>query len=461
MAHMGENQGKFLRNGIFLCHDFVLGEMVWYCHDTLMENEVFIVLRILTVSCIGICLLALSGCGGSSGSADQTVVSNPVVTGPVDSVQPVSVGDSGAEAVVAVQTDTDMETEILPGSDSSVNESTLVLNESDQVVNSDQTTSVETSTDTADELTVTEDALVSEDTLVATPDASANRFCEPVTASVTYEPYCHVSSDCIIEDGRHVPVPAAGFGWDGSQVCDLSASFGVDAIEVLVPFVRQNADIDGISENNWRNAAIAGTSNNVVSRNDIDNLMLSPVPGYLDGAGYSTWSAMHDGTNLYIRVRVSSDFSNTPFIDSPGQPWFDDSVEIFIDGNNSKGSEYDGIDDFQAILLAHPSADWQPIISPSSAPGLGIFYRTSENSFRLFYEIAINLESAGIIPGQPFGFDVHINEDDNGGERDAKWGWFEQSGFDRSYLQPDVFGTLVLTECDDPVTCGSHQILSR
>jgi len=407
------------------------------------------VLKILTVSCVSVSLLSLTACGGSGDSESEIVVTNPFVAEPVDnSDQPVNVADSMPDTIVTETA------------------STPVSNDDSTVVNSDQSAgdsgSNEASTDTSDSLIVAEDIVaVTEDTVADTPDTSVNRFCQPVTTSVTYESYCHVSSSCTIEDGQHVPVPAAGFGWDGNQVCDLSASFGVDGIEVLVPFVRQHADIDGDSEANWRNAAIAGTINNVVSRNDIDNLMLSPVPGYLDGAGYSTWSAMHDGTNLYVRVRVSSDFDNNPFLDSPGQPWFDDSVEIFIDGNNSKGSEYDGIDDFQAILLAHPSTDWQPIISPSSAPGLGIFYRTSDSSFRLFYEIAINLESAGIVPGKPFGFDVHINEDDNGGDRDAKWGWFEQSGFDRSYLRPDVFGTLILTECDDPDTCGSHQILSR
>ena len=416
----------------------------------------------------GICfsLVFLTACGGSGDSAsiNESSVSNPagvVFDEPNNNTGLSTIANEAPDVVVDNQTNS---TSSIPTDTADSGNSSSDI----QIVNSDELAGEQAGEQANEQIIIPVNnenaAALDTDATVAdtlTTDTSGSSFCQPVSTSVTFEPYCHVSSDCNVQDGRNVPVPADGFGWDGTQICDLSASFGIDVIEVLVPFVRENADIDGYPEPSWRNAAIAGTVNRVVSRNDIDNLLLSPVPGYLDGAGYSTWSAMHDGTNLYLHVRISSEAGNAPFFDSPGRPWFDDSIEIFIDGNNSKGSEYDGIDDFQAILLAHSSADWQPVISPSSASDLGIFYRTGANGATLSYEIAINLESAGIIPGQPFGFDVQVNEDDNGGDRDAKWGWFEQSGFDRSFLRPNVFGTLVLTECDDPVTCGSHQILSR
>ena len=89
------------------------------------------------------------------------------------------------------------------------------------------------------------------------------------------------------------------------------------------------------------------------------------------------------------------------------------------------------------------SEDWIPFISGSSAEGFGIFYRAALDArgYGLHYEIAINLESAGIQIGRPFGFDIQINEDDNGGDRDAKWAWFEKTGFDRSWLQPCLLYT--------------------
>ncbi|OED38612.1 hypothetical protein AB833_18950 [Chromatiales bacterium (ex Bugula neritina AB1)] len=299
---------------------------------------------------------------------------------------------------------------------------------------------------------------------LASPNDSGStidrKFCQETVRAVSYEAYCSVDLvNCSFREGYYVPQPAGGFGWDGNRVCDLSQSYGVDSIEVLVPYIRRRPDIDGNWTAQWRDGAIAATVNYETRRNNIDNLLLSPVADYLDGAGYSTWTAMHDGTNLYLGVRVSSDYINSSIVDSD-EPWHDDSIEIYIDGNNSKTEEYDGVDDFQ-ILLTAESEHWQPALSELSAPGLGIFYRASVSGRgHVYYEVSINLESAGIVPGRAFGFDVHINEDDNGGDRDAKWAWFEKSGNDRSWYRPDVFGTLMLTDCDDRTSCGSYQVLS-
>ena len=257
--------------------------------------------------------------------------------------------------------------------------------------------------------------------------------------------------------GSYVPFPASGFGWDGTQLCDLEGSSGLDEIEVLVPYVAKRPDTDGVIANGeWTKAVNASTLNYETLGNDVDNLLLSPVPGYLDGAGYSEWWAMHDGTNLYLRIRVSND-GFSPVVNDSVDFWHDDSIEIFIDGDNSKGLSYDGVNDFQALLRTDNKA--LPFISENSAPGMQIFHRTGDKFVAYDIEVAINLESLGIEVGKPFGFDLHINEDDNGGDRDAKWGWFEKAGFDRSWYQPSVFGTLMLTDCEDRNSCGSYQTL--
>ena len=131
---------------------------------------------------------------------------------------------------------------------------------------------------------------------------------------------------------------------------------------------------------------------------------------------------------------------------------------MLIDGNNSKGEEYDGFDDFHAILTGDPSAN-NVYVSGSSAAGLDIFYQSRIGPSFILYELSINLESAGIEIGKPFGFDVQTNDDDNGGERDVKYGWFERSGLDRSWFQPAVFGTLLLTDCADRNSCTTDQLL--
>ena len=284
-----------------------------------------------------------------------------------------------------------------------------------------------------------------------------NSVCvQPGVSSVSFEPYSAPRNGGN-QNGVYVPFPASGFGWNGAQLCDLEGSRELDEIEVLVPYVAIRPDIDGkIARDEWLRAANASTINYETLGNDIENLLRSPVSRYLDGAGYSEWWAMHDGTNLYLRIRVTNDASSSySFFDSE-MPWHDDSVELYIDGDNSKGESYDGANDFQVFVSADNNV--LPYFAPSSAPGMRIFHKSTGGSLYNI-EVAINLESVAIEIGKPFGFDVHINEDDNGGDRDAKWGWFEKTGFDRSWFQPSAFGTLLLTDCENRQQCGSYQSL--
>ena len=283
-----------------------------------------------------------------------------------------------------------------------------------------------------------------------------NSVCvEPGVSSVSFEPYSAPRNGGN-QNGVYVPFPASGFGWNGAQLCDLEGSRELDEIEVLVPYVAIRPDIDGkIARDEWLRAVNASTINYETLGNDIENLLRSPVSRYQDGAGYSEWWAMHDGTNLYLRIRVTNDASSYSFFDSE-MPWHDDSVELYIDGDNSKGESYDGANDFQVFVSADNNV--LPYFAPSSAPGMRIFHKSTGGSLYNI-EVAINLESVAIEIGKPFGFDVHINEDDNGGDRDAKWGWFEKTGFDRSWFQPSAFGTLLLTDCENRQQCGSYQSL--
>ena len=404
----------------------------------------------------------LAGCGGSGEPSAS------VADGGGSPVLPTATtGNTIVEqTTVAAQADDSVNSEVAQSDSTSA--------EADQSTSAeaDQSASAEPEANTSADESVAVDSQqapepTSENTaadgLVTQVDESSSAvqtsFCDAAaTTAVSFEDYFS-NSPRPVQLGAYVPFPASGFGWDGNNLCDMTSSFGVDTVELLVPFVAKRADIDGVvATNEWRAAAVAGTSNFETSLNDIDNLLVANVPDYIDGSGYSRWKAMHDGTNLYIHVRSSTDTGRL-FLDSD-QPWHDDSFEIFIDGDNSKGEEFDGVNDFQVSLSAD-SSTFEPLNSGMSAPGLGVFYKSvSDGSTHPAIEIAINLESAGIEIGKPFGFDVHINEDDNGGDRDAKWGWFEKSGFDRSWFNPSVLGTLLLTDCEDRNACGSFQQLS-
>ena len=274
------------------------------------------------------------------------------------------------------------------------------------------------------------------------------------------------------EGGLVISSPVTGYGWDGNAFCDMDNSVGVTGIAVLIPQIESAPVIDGISEfydPDWVNSAWTGIIDNVTDENITSNLLESSVPGYTDGARPGDWYAAHDNESLYIRYLVrnerSSTGNNQVFRDSTDAR-DDDSIDIYIDGDNSKGTSYDGINDFHTTV-AFLDSDTQFHLGPNSATTLQLDFSAGEepNSFLFgWYELKINLESAGIIVGQPFGFEIQLNEDDNGGARDAKFGWFEPSGSTVADSNPSVFGTVLLTGCADQsagsIFCGTDQLLN-
>ncbi len=399
--------------------------------------------------------LLLSACGGSGTSESGSQVNDPLV-----STQSGQMSDDMGSQVTAEG--------LADSADNAGNAQPDIPENSDQQVANDFVDSSPSSNQSVDgtleapdsvsDESATSDVSNNESTnqVIVSGETYRNSFCvEPEANAVSYEDFYRSRNFAV--RGVYVPFPASGFGWDGTKLCDLEGSRELDEIEVLVPYVKQRPDTDGvIAFREWVEAANAGTYNYETRGNDIDNLLLAPVSRYQDGAGYSEWWAMHDATNLYLRIRVSNDAITQVYSDSD-DPWHDDSIELYIDGDNSKGDLYDGVNDFQVLLTA--DNDRLPFIPGNAPDGLRIFHR-SGGDFAYDIEVTINLESAGIEIGRPFGFDIHINEDDNGDERDAKWGWFEKSGFDRSWFQPSTLGTLLLTDCENRDQCGRYQTLS-
>ena len=112
------------------------------------------------------------------------------------------------------------------------------------------------------------------------------------------------------------------------------------------------------------------------------------------------------------------------------------------------------------ITVPRIDAGIQFLYGPNSTEGLIYNYQVAPLNSDHYYEIVIDLASAGIVPGRPFGFEVQLNDDDNGGVVDARFGWFEKSGSSIADSSPGVFGTALLTSCPDNNICGSEQLLS-
>jgi len=288
--------------------------------------------------------------------------------------------------------------------------------------------------------------------------------CGAIANEISYEIFS-TGNPLDPDNGISVLSPVAGIGWDGTSFCDMDNSVGVTGIASVVPQAAVTPDIDGITtfiDPQWAvgtaTSIIAGTLDESMTR----NLLVANVPGYLDGSRTGDWWALHDNENLYLRFLARNESSSTGnnqvFGDSI-DPRDDDSIDIFIDGDNSKGASYDGINDYH-ITVPRIGVGVQMFYGPNSAEGLIYHYQVAPLGSRHFYEIAINLASAGIVPGRPFGFEIQLNDDDNGGDVDARFGWFELSGSSIADTSPSVFGTALLTGCPNDGFCGSEQLLN-
>jgi len=180
--------------------------------------------------------------------------------------------------------------------------------------------------------------------------------------------------------------------------------------------------------------------NNMI-RDDSPGIAEEPNPNY-------QWSALHDGQYLYLfvfgklrngtSIRVNGD-SGATFFD-------DDSLEIYLDGNLSRQPR--SYDDFDDLLINIPlTRGLGPSLDENnSSAANGRIYRGDNVSDlvqfdeqnpamvefhtcicggqeRTTWEVRIDMAAANIPIGKTFGFELQINRDDDGGERDSKWAW--------------------------------------
>lgn len=193
----------------------------------------------------------------------------------------------------------------------------------------------------------------------------------------------------------------------------------------------------------------------------INNLIIDVDADAADGTAHRRWAAMHDGTYLYVLVLVDDDGKRSR--DSTISLSDDDSLEIFIDGDNSKSSSY-GTDDFHRLLpvrlagadkqsassgdIAGPNSSVAPLLLDfATGPGIGPDGIRRARFEQDVYEIRIKLNSANIDTDSAFGFELQVNDDDNGDDRDAKWAWKHTSSNnddEDTISNPSLMGTLVL-----------------
>lgn len=165
-------------------------------------------------------------------------------------------------------------------------------------------------------------------------------------------------------------------------------------------------------------------------------------PADCSGSG----QVLYDSEYLYVLIDVNdSQLYNDTILSNS---WQDDSVEFYVDGDNSKGATTDA-DDFQYRFgwnTDAPSSDMMEYFhQPASLQG--VEYMMAETNDGYLVEVRIPwvtiLGQAGAPVGSRIGLDCWINDDDDGGDsRETQLAWHATAG--TGWNTPSLWGTALL-----------------
>jgi len=165
------------------------------------------------------------------------------------------------------------------------------------------------------------------------------------------------------------------------------------------------------------------------------------IDGKINGGAdlSAMWQTHWDSQFLYVRVDTVDD----KFVRDSKKPWSDDSIELYIDADGSRGTKFDNKNDFHFI---YRWKDKNVNLSKNSPHkrNLGIQQTMTRTNKGYILETAIPWVTLGVKPiaGKSIGIDVQVNDDDSGRGRDGKLSWHAKNN--DSWKDPSNFGRLVL-----------------
>ncbi|MBW7990497.1 MAG: hypothetical protein FVQ84_10835 [Planctomycetes bacterium] len=222
-----------------------------------------------------------------------------------------------------------------------------------------------------------------------------------------------------------------------SFVLVLSLVGVVLAQDVVIPSPGTMPKLDGNIDEVW-----FYSTEQAIDTSQVGAAPSSPA----DGSG--TWRALWNWENLYVLVEVNDDALTN---DSGGgnNKWNDDSVEIYVDGDNSKASSPDENDHQYTFWWGNEVLE-EPSAIHNGAPSIvGVEYAvvTTDNGYLLEVKLPwMSIMGEAATPGQQIGFDVWINDDDDGDGRDSQISWYSTDG--NGWQDPSVWAVAVLEASD-------------
>ena len=146
------------------------------------------------------------------------------------------------------------------------------------------------------------------------------------------------------------------------------------------------------------------------------------------------FKATYDDNNFYILVEVLDSV-----IDYEFSTWNGDGVEIYFDGDNSKGDSYDGINDNQIRITVD---DVELADIDSSLPVDGTAFKVLLTDLGYNVEASFPLAKLQVSPDTIIGFEVQINDNDSAGGRETLLRWYSDDN--DSWQNPSLFGVAQL-----------------
>ncbi|MGB2861744.1 MAG: sugar-binding protein, partial [Sedimentisphaerales bacterium] len=233
-----------------------------------------------------------------------------------------------------------------------------------------------------------------------------------------------------------------------SLVFVLSLVSVVPAQDVVIPSPGVMPVLDGTIDQVW-----FFSTEQTIGTSQVGTAPSSPA----DCSG--TWRALWNWEALYVLAIVNDE---ALLNDTPASLWQDDSVEVYVDGDNSKASSVDN-NDHQYTFRWNTEVE-APTAIHNGAPSLvGVEYAvaTTENGY--LFEIKLpwmSIMGEPPTPGQLIGFDVWINDDDDGGAtRESQVSWYSTDG--NGWQDPSVWAVAVLEASNkaanpNPANGGIH-----
>jgi hypothetical protein len=132
------------------------------------------------------------------------------------------------------------------------------------------------------------------------------------------------------------------------------------------------------------------------------------------------WQVKWDKENIYFSAKV---YDKEKMNDSE-DPRNDDSIEFFIDGDNSRDDKFDDKNDFHFIFARNAKTVTFGKENPEKAK-LDIPFEIEEKYDGYELRAEISWEQLGLTPAvkDRMGMDVVMNDDDDGCDRDARISW--------------------------------------